>query len=220
LDALLGLAHLVADSRGAVVMMAAMPPWALGTMVAGGLWLFLWTTRPRLWGLAPILLGAVAAALSPTPDLLVTGDGRHLAVVGRDGTPLLLRERAGDYIREVLAEASGFDGDPAVLGTRPYARCSRDSCVARIGKDGAEWRLLATRSATRIDWVVLTRACGEADIVVSDRRLPRGCNPRWLKLDRSALGRTGGIAIDFGSPPSVHSVADRVGAHPWARFGS
>jgi competence protein ComEC len=220
IDGLLQLAHSVAGTTGAVALLPAMPVWAFGLMVAGGIWLCLWNTRLRLFGLAPLVAGAAGAALSPTPDLLVTGDGRHLAVVGRDGTPLLLRERAGDYIREVLAEASGFDGDPAVLGTRPYARCTRDSCVARIGKDGAEWRLLATRSATRIDWVVLTRACGEADIVVSDRRLPRGCNPRWLKLDRSALGRTGGIAIDFGSPPSVHSVADRVGAHPWARFGS
>src|SRR6185295_6034850 len=47
---LLGLAHLVASSRGAVALLAAMPPWALGMMVVGGLWLFLWTSRARFLG--------------------------------------------------------------------------------------------------------------------------------------------------------------------------
>ena len=89
----------------------------------------------------------------------------------------------------LFAEASGFDGDPADLGTQPFSACSQ-RCLRRAAsrKGAAEWRLLATRSATLIDWATLTRACAQADIVVSDRRLPRGCTPRWLKLDRAALG--------------------------------
>ena len=156
-------------------------------MVAGRLWLCLWTTRMRLLGLLPVAAGALAAWAAPTPDLLITGDGRHLVVVGDNGVPLLLRERAGDYVRQLLAEASGFDGDPQDLGTTDSSFCTRDSCIAAMKKGGKEWRLLAMRSATRIDWAQLTRACGEADIVVSDRRLPRGCAPRWLKLDAAAL---------------------------------
>jgi competence protein ComEC len=179
------------------------------------LWLCLWTTRLRLAGILPFAIGALGAALSPSPDLLVTGDGRHLAVVSH-GKPFLLRERAGDYVRDLFAEASGFDGDPAELGSRPYSACSHDACVAILRKGMAEWRLLATRSATRIDWTTITRACASADIVVADRRLPRGCVPRWLQLDRAALGRTGGVAIFLGPAPRIESVAERVGAHPWA----
>ena len=78
--------------------------------------------------------------------------------------------------------------------------------------------MLATRSATPIDWTTITPACAMADIVVSDRRLPRGCRPAWLKLDRNALARTGGLAIYLGDKPRLVSVADRVGAHPWAEF--
>jgi competence protein ComEC len=63
---------------------------------------------------------------------------------------------------------------------------------------------------------MITSACMSADIVVSDRRLPRGCQPRWLKLDREALSHTGGLAIYLGNKPWVDSVADRVGAHPWS----
>jgi competence protein ComEC len=162
------------------------------------------------------MVGAAGALLAPSPDILVTGDGMHLALV-RDGTPLLLRDRAGDFVRQLLAEASGFDGDPGDLGSQPYSDCSRDACVAVVRKNGREWRLLATRSANRIDWATITEACGRADIVVSDRRLPRGCAPRWLKLDRQALSRTGGVSIALDEDPRVDTVAAHVGRHPWAQ---
>jgi len=218
IDGLLHLAHAVASAKGAVALLPSTPVWAFGSMVAGGIWLCLWNTRLRLFGIAPFVAGAFGALLSPTPDLLVTGDGRHLAVVDHDGTPLILRDRAGDYVRSLIAEASGYDADPGDLGSRPYSDCSRDACVAVMRKDSGEWRLLATRSATRIDWGTITGACAQADIVVSDRRLPRGCVPRWLKLDRNVLARTGGLAIYLGSDPRVDTVAARVGRHPWAQF--
>jgi competence protein ComEC len=216
INGLLSLAHHVASARGAVMLLPSMPPWAFGLMVAGGTWLCLWNTRVRWLGLAPFLAGAAAAGFSPAPDLLVTGDGKHLAVVDPDGTPYVLRDRAGDYVRSLVAEASGFDGDPEALAGRPFSACSKDSCVALLRKGSSEWRLLATRSPTRIDWVPFTKACAEADIAISDRRLPRGCIPRWLKLDRSALARTGGMAIYLADKPRVDTVADRVGEHPWS----
>ena len=217
LKGLLRLAHVVASTSGAVALLPSMPTWAFALMVAGGIWLCLWNTRLRLVGLLPVAVGGVAAAFAPSPDLLVTADGVHLAVVDH-GTPLLLRERTGDYVRSLMAEASGFDGDPEDLGSRPYSACSRDACVAVLRKGGGEWRLLATRTRTLIDWQVFIGACGEADIVVSDRRLPRGCTPRWLKLDAPALRRTGGLAIYLGGTPRIDSVADRVDAHPWTQL--
>jgi competence protein ComEC len=215
IDALLWLAHWVASARGAVALLPAMPAWAFASMVGGGLWLCLWNTRVRMLGALPIVAGAIGAALSPSPDLLVTGDGMHLAVV-ENGKPLILRDRAGDYVRSLFAEASGFDGDPDNLGATPFSSCSNDACVAQLRKGRVQWRLLATRSRNRIDWTTITRACGEADIAVSDRRLPRGCTPRWLKLDVQQLRRTGGLAIYLGPAPRVDAVADRVGGHPWA----
>ena len=74
--------------------------------------------------------GAAAAALSPTPDLLVTGDGRHLAVVAPDGMPMMLRDRSGDFMRDLMSEASGFDEEPGLLAAAPFGSCSRDTCVA------------------------------------------------------------------------------------------
>jgi competence protein ComEC len=217
IDGLLWLAHEVASASGAVAMLPSMPVWAFAMMIAGGLWLCLWVTPIRLLGIVPFAAGVAGAALSATPDLLVTGDGRHLAVVGESGAPLLLRHRAGDYVRDLFAEAAGHDGEPADLDSGPYSSCSKDACVASLRRGAAEWRLLAIRSSTRIEWAALTKACADADIVVADRRLPRGCTPRWLKLDRAGLERTGGVAIYLGTQPRLETVAERQGDHPWSQ---
>jgi competence protein ComEC len=184
-------------------------------MVGGGLWLCLWTGRIRVWGTVPFALGALGAALAPVPSLLVTGDGQHLALVRGDGVPVLLRSKSGDFVRDLMSEASAYDGDPLALEEQRFARCRRDACIADIVERGSAWRLLAIRSRNRIDWTALTRACADADIVVADRWLPKGCNPRWLKLDRKSLEQSGGLAIYLGEKPRVESVAGRIASHPW-----
>jgi competence protein ComEC len=216
IDVLLWVAHKVAGASGAVASLAAMPSWAFALMVIGAMWLCLWTTRPRLWGLLPFAIGATAAALSPGPDLLITGDGRHLAVLGPDGTPMMLRDRAGDFMLGLMSEASGYDEELGSLDASSFGACSRDTCTASIRRGEKEWRLLATLTSTRLDWEALVHACSEADIVVSDRRLPRACSPRWLKLDRQALEQTGGVSVFIEDRPRDQTVAQRLGRHPWA----
>ena len=209
-------AHATAAAPGAVALLPPMPRGAFGLMVLGGLWVALWRTRVRWWGLAPIAAGAALALASPKPDLLVTGDGRHLAVRTEEGIALL-RDRAGDYTRDMLLENAGLSGEPAALAALPGARCSRDLCAAELGRPGERrWRLLATRSAYLVDAPELARACADADLVVSDRRLPRTCRPRWLKADRALLSRTGGLGIVLGERPQVRTVAEAVGRHPWS----
>ena len=215
LDGLLWVAHEVASARGAVATLPSMSTWAFGLMVLGGLWLCVWTSRARLLGLTPFAIGAFAASMSSAPDLLVTGDGRHLAIVSPDGMPMMLRDRSGDFMRDLMSEASGFDEEPGLLAAAPYSSCSRDACVSTVRKEGREFRVLATRTATRIEWQTLVKACSDVDIAVSDRWLPRSCKPRWLKLDRKALEETGGIAIYLDQVPRVETVAERLGSHPW-----
>ena len=216
IDFMLALAHRVGSAEGAVAMLPTMPRWAFAAMVFGGVWLALWSSRVRWWGVVPFALGAIGAALAPVPDLLVTGEGQHLALVRDDGVPVLLRSRSGDFVRDLMSEASAYDGDPVNLEEQRFARCSRDACIADIVQGKHAWRLLAIRSRNRIDWTNLTRACADADIVVADRWLPKGCTPRWLKLDRPALERSGGVAIYLKGEPRTATVADQLGEHPWA----
>jgi competence protein ComEC len=216
LGLLLSLAHATAAAPGAVNMLPDMPPAAFGLMVAGGLWIALWRTRWRRWGLLPFAAGAIWALATPAPDLIVTGDGRHLALRTASGDLAILRGRAGDYVRSLLSETAGSKGELAELETRAEAWCNRDVCIADIGKGRRPWRLLATRSRHMIEIEPLNRACAAVDIVVSERRLPRTCRPRWLKADRAFLARSGGLAVTLGDRPRVVTVRDRVGKHPWA----
>lgn len=214
LDLLLGLAHLTASAPGAVAALPAMPGGAYALMVGGGLWLALWRTRVRVAGLVPLALGAGWALLTPAPDLLVTGDGRHLAIRTAGGTMALLRDRAGDYTRAMLGENSGAEEDAlSLLAEQPDARCSADLCLIDVLRDGRRWRVAATRSGYLVPWKDMIATCAASDLVVSDRRLPPGCRPRWTVLDRATLARTGGVAIGFAGP-RVTTV--RTGSHhPW-----
>ena len=116
----------------------------------------------------------------------------------------------------MLAEASGAEPDFWDIEALPGIACSPDLCVAEIDRGGRRWRILATRSRDRVGWAEMIRACAAADIVVSDRRLPRACRPRWLRADPELLARTGGLAITLGARPAAATVAERVGRHPWA----
>jgi competence protein ComEC len=212
LSLLLGLAHATANAPGSVAMLPTMPIGAFALLVTGGIWFCLW----RMFGLAASTAGALWAISTPAPDLIVTGDGRHLAIRTPSGELAILRGRAGDYVRSMLSETSGAETEFVELQDLPSASCSEDLCAADLVKEGRRWRILATRSSRLVDFVPLSRACAEADIVVSDRRLPRTCTPRWLKADRAFLKKSGGLSITFGERPRVSTVADRVGRHPWS----
>jgi competence protein ComEC len=213
---LLWIARTTAEAPGAVAALPAMPPGAFALMVAGGLWLALWRTRWRRLGLIPLALGAAWALATPAPDLLVTGDGRHLGIRLPDGRVALLRDRAGDYARDMLAENGGSDEEPVLLSEQADARCSRDLCRVDLNDGRRRWRILATRSAYLVPAGDLIAACRTADIVISERVLPRRCSPRWLRLDRETLARTGGVAVTLASG-RIDTVYRDGDAHPWVK---
>lgn len=207
---LLALAHHVSALPFAVMTTPAIGGTAFALTMVGLLWLMLWRGRLRLAGAGAALLGVILIALAPTPDILVTADGRHVAVRADDGSYALLRARAGDYMRDQLSEAAGYEGEFADLATLPGATCSPDVCTVTV----RGVRLLATRSGYMLPWRELTNACARADIAIADRMLPVGCTPRWLKLDVKALAPMGGALILADSRKMI-AGRDPRDRHPW-----
>lgn len=211
---MLWIAHQVAAMPFAVMAVPMIGGGLFAMTMLGALWLMLWRTRLRLAGLPPLLAGALLMALAPAADILVTADGRHVAVRTRDGYALL-RDRAGDYVRDTLAESAGYGGDFTALATLPSADCSVDVCMVDLDMGGgAPIRLLATRTSLHLPWRELVEACATSDIVVADRTLPQGCTPRWLKLDRRTLTGMGGALILL-APRKVLAGRDPDDRHPW-----
>lgn len=213
LGALLALAHWISNLPGAVAAVPSMPVAAFGLMVAGALWVTLWRKRMRLWGVPFFIAGLAWALSTPSPDLLVTGDGRHLAIRATDGQLALLRPRTGDYLRDMMSETAAGAGF-SEIEFEPSARCNADLCLIDVARGGRSLRLLATRSPYFVRWSDMNLACSEADIVISERRLPDACRPRWIKADRPFLRETGGLAIDVESL-SVRTARPVRDDHPW-----
>ncbi len=214
LGALLALAHYVAALPGAAIALPVASCWAFATAVGGGLWLALWRTRARWMGVPLILMGSVEMLMAPSPDLIVTGDGRH-AAIRTDHGMALLRERAGDYMRMTLAEMSGSQAELVALSD--HGRCGPDVCVTQLRRAGRLWRIGATRSGYNLPWVSLIALCRRVDIMIADRRLPEACQPRWLKLDAPTLRKAGGATL-WLDPPRVETVNKPGDGHPWRRF--
>ncbi|MFV0643918.1 MAG: ComEC/Rec2 family competence protein [Sphingomonadaceae bacterium] len=218
LDVLLGIAHWTANQPGAIKLMPRMTGGNFTLFVMGGLWLALWKGRVRLLGLMPSLAGAGMLLATPVPDVLISGDGRHVGIAGEGNRLLVLRESRSDYTRDNLLELAAMDGETVPLDQWPDARCSPDFCALDLVRDGAVWRLLAARSHNRIEERALAAACERADIVIADRWLPKSCHPRWLKADRKMLDQTGGMALVLtGETIQMDTVASYQGEHGWWR---
>jgi len=212
---LLGLAHVVSDAPGAVATLPSFPPWGFALAVFGGLWVLLWQTGWRRAGFVPLAIGAATLLFQPRPDLLVTGDGRHIAAALPDGSYALLRDRAGDYIRDTMAEAAGTDMPLASLADLDHVECNRDFCRWSQGQGAARHVILASRGRDRIEGADMADACAAADIVISDRWLPRECAGRWMTIDRDSLATSGGLAIYLGKVPEAVATLKAGDGHPW-----
>ncbi|PLK27745.1 metal-binding protein [Novosphingobium sp. TH158] len=215
LELMLALAHWVAARPGAVTHLPAMGAGGFALFVAGGLWLALWRGRVRFAGLLPIAFGVGALAMLSPPDLLVSGDGRHVGITRLAGDELVvLRDARSDYARDNLTELAGMNGRVRRIDEVPQARCSSEFCALELERGGRTWHLLMARGTEWVSMRDLLAACELSDIVIADRWLPRACKPRVLKADRSLLDQTGGLTIDLGSG-RVRSVAEGQGEHGW-----
>ena len=215
LELLLALAHWTAARPGAVTMMPAMGEGAFALFVLGGLWLALWRGRVRLYGLAPALLGLLLLSQVQAPDLLVSGDGRHVGVTGEAPNELLvLRDTRSDYTRDNLMETAGMSGEFRLLDDWPGARCNPVLCTMTIRRGARDWQILMARGTALVSERALAAACERADIAISERYLPRSCRPRWLKADRDLLQRTGGLTVNL-TERRFETVAQGEGDHGW-----
>lgn len=213
---ILTLARSVSALPGAVTMLPSMPDWAFILMVAGGLWLGLLKSPVRIGGLLPIAIGLCAMLSSPRPDILVTSDGKHLAVASSDGRIALLRSGAGEYIQDMMLESVGTLAEPMNIEQWQNANCSPDTCVIVMQRGNRMWSVMATRTAYPIPELEMAAACRRADIVVSDRWLPASCRPKWVKADRGSLQESGGLAF-FLANGTVKSVNADNSYQPWVR---
>jgi competence protein ComEC len=213
---ILAIARLVSGLPGSVSMLPAMPDWAYGAIIGGLLIFGLLGSKVRYLGTIPFLVGVIAMFAAPRPDLLVTGDGKHLALVNPNGQVSLLRAKAGDYVRDMLLENAGTNAAPVPIEEWPGVECSTDMCVLDINRSGRRWTVLATRTPYQVSSMEMAATCKRVDIVISDRWLPSSCQPRWVKADRNMLDQSGGLAF-YLADNKLLSVNGNNAHMPWVK---
>ena len=214
--AILALAHFVSGLPGAVSMMPEMPIWSYAAFWTGALLFGLLQTHIRYVGIPIFLIGIAGMILAPRPDILVTGDGKHLALVTPEGKVSLLRGKAGDFVRDMISEKAGSNAVATPIEQWPGANCTSDNCIISIAAPNRTWTILATRTAYQVPAMEMAAACRRVDIVMTDRWLPQNCRPKWIKADRGLLEQTGGLAIYLGDQRVITANENRTHM-PWVQ---
>ena len=211
-EGVIRIAETVAAWPGSVLLLPAMPPAGLALATLGGLWLLLWRGRWRYWGLPPLVLGMASAALTVSPDILVSGDADLVAVRSADGG-LAVNSRRGGLEAEIwLRRAGAAERDPwpeagAGAGAGGWLSCDAIGCIYR-----AEGHVVA------LVWkaAALEEDCYRADLVVSLEPVERSCPAARAIVDRFDLWRAGGHAIWLAEDGyRLLSVAASRGQRPW-----
>lgn len=210
-DGILWIAHTVSGWPHAVLVTRAMPMAALVAISLGLIALCLLRRRARVLGLVPVLGGLTTLFFVATPDLLVAGDAKLLAVKDESGAYHLSSLRASKLAAETWlrrngqVEAAAF---PAPDGAGlPFYACDGAGCV--YTRNGKTLALALTGEALRED-------CAKADLVVSLVPIRRGCR-NVVTIDRFDLWRGGthALGVDGDGRFTIQSVAASLGDRPW-----
>jgi competence protein ComEC len=188
-EAILATARTVASWPGASVQLPPMPAWGLTIAAFGGLWLCLWQGRVRWAGIAGILAGIATIGLVEHPDILISGNGRLIAVRMTDGGYSLSSIRAERFQARLWLEATG--------GNEPRAWPDAVSADGRMSCDltGCLYRAGGRTVALVQDPRALAEDCVPGAIVVSAVPARRACRAAARVIDRFDLWREGAHAL-------------------------
>jgi competence protein ComEC len=206
------IAHWSAALPGAAMTVRAPPLLGLVAIVLGGLWLALWSTRWRLAGLLPIVVGFASPLLVEKPLLLASGDGRMIAVRGDDHALVMLPPARGNAMaRETWSRITASDARLPTQDDRAL-NCAGDGSSCRLRRH--DHHLVVVNTPRE-----LARACDDATILVTRLIVWRECIDPLLIIDGRNLARDGAHALRVARDGSivVETVRAVRGERRWVR---
>ncbi|MEI6984788.1 MAG: ComEC/Rec2 family competence protein [Rhodospirillaceae bacterium] len=205
------LAHVTAALPGAVLRFPAMPVWGLTVIVLGGLWLMLWSSRWRLWGAIPIMIGLASVSSTQRPDILVSADGSLMAVRMADGGLSLSRAKGGNR----LTTDTWLHRDGTNLAAAPWPDKGH-SADGRLACDqlGCLYRAAGQKVALVRERLALEDDCDSVDLVIAAEPVRHCGAPRII--DMWALRSRGAHAVFLANGViRIEAVGNSRGQRPW-----
>jgi competence protein ComEC len=213
--AIVWIAHATAGLPGAMLRVPAMPGAGLAAVTLGGLWLLIWLGRWRWWGLVPIAAGFASLALAERPDILVSADGKLMAVRTATGGLSLSHPR-----RARLSAETWLHRDGAWSAAEPWPETG-SSADGRLACDalGCVYRLHGRTVALERRREAQAEDCRRSVLILSPEPVRHCPGPRVI--DRWTLLHHGAHAV-FIDPAGlrVTAVRPQTGGRPWTTQGS
>jgi competence protein ComEC len=207
---LVGIADGFAALPGAALILPSFSTPSLVAMSLGGLWICMWRESHRWLGVGLVGVGLATAPLERFPDILISADGRAIAVRLENGR-YSLSSRQQRFVSDAWLRRAGQS--EAELWPKPGTAdggmsCDRVGCRIRMPYRPEVWAVLQPEG--------LRAACSASDAVVVTGLWVKNCSKPQLVIDRSALQRNGTHAL-WLDPGRVRAESVRrwQGARPW-----
>lgn len=178
----------VAALPGAIGRVPAFGTGPLVLATLGMIVLGLLRTPLRWSGAAVMLAATLWAAATPQPDILVSADGRHVAVRGDDGRFRMMQAGKDAFLLKEWLAADADARTPLDPSLSEQVSCDEAGCVSALRGGGLV--SLAERPDAFDD------DCSEAVLIVAPQPAPPGCAA--TVVDRARLRRSGALAIRHG----------------------
>jgi len=218
-EAILWVARTTSALPEATIEVPHIPAWGLGLFSVGLAWLGLWQTKRRLAGVVLMVAGLASPLVDRPPDLLVSADGRLIAVRTPKGAFLQQTQGGSKFTRDAWAQYWAVGSFQPVPNAAPpvadpatdhdVMNCEPQFCLVRPYPDrpGA----LLARGAEH------PRFCDQSSVIVSAEPARGLCPKPWPKLvDRFTVWRYGSAAI-WLDRDGARVLTDRTerGDRPW-----
>ena len=208
IDLMVATGEWVASWPGAVSILPQISGLALVLIVLGGLWLCLWQTQARAFGLVIAACGLALAPQNQRPDVLVERNGDLAALRSTSGNLVFPPATAASYSADNWLLADGDERDAATATDESIFRCDSLGCIGVV--KGKTVALIRHPGALEED-------CRLADIVIAPFTISRTCRATRVIVDRRMLKAKGAHALYIeGLSIRTETVAAARGRRPWA----
>ena len=230
IDLILFLARQVAAFPDASLAVPVPPAWGLLSVSFGLLWLCLWRTRWRVLALLPLAIGLASPWLVRAPDLLVSGDGRMIALhaggamLVEQGTwsdPITLSDWQRAWAVTTRPAALPDAGDGAVAGSALPGDVVCNPAACLLTRHGQTVLLLRDNRAAGQEGSEDAKPelepgdCNGVALLVSAAPSHGAC-PKLPRIDRFTVWRDGPEAVWLQPGGiAVESARELRGRRPW-----
>jgi len=139
---MMAVAHWVAHIEYAVLLVPTMPASVLLLLSISMIWLCLWQTAWRWWGLGLLPLALLLYMIAPKPDLFIDRAGKAVAVKNEQNEWVMLHGSLRGFTKDSLLRSNAQHGSPVksfscANGLCHYQRHGRHVVIRLPGADPA-----------------------------------------------------------------------------------